>query len=202
MESALDILTSELRLACALRIEAWAGKHAGVPTMVVGVNCPDGVPTRPVISWGTAGALSDTLTIGTVIDITKVVDGCGTTLWEGPSLGIIGARTGTVLYLGRLVDDPKERSQLCADTKAHIVDIETGLYAIAGVLVGGVRVVSDTPHRPLGALAKATKPDGTLNGVALARAFLQPIKSTRAGWNGATALLQLRKIRIGPKAPL
>jgi hypothetical protein len=145
--------------ACATTAEARAARRAGFRTVRVGLGARRGVPAGQLVSFGVAGGL-DGLEVGTVLDATCVVDEQGHVLWEGDGLGIVGARPGTILAAGRVVDDPAERRRLHELTGADAVDMESGVLAATGRLHGCVRAVSDTPERTLGALAEAVTPDG------------------------------------------
>jgi len=183
--------THRLTFACALPAERRAAKHLG-KTRLVGMACAHGVPDEPVVSFGVAGSLRDDLPVGTVIDASRVVDESGAVLWEGEPLGVAGARRGTILGASRIVDDPAERARLHAETGADAVDMESGMYARAGTLAGCIRSISDTPTRTLGPLAQALKPDGRIDAVGLARAFVQaPGESFRAARDARAALKAL-----------
>ena len=134
--------------ACAMKIERSAAKRLG-QTILVGVSCKLLMPPRPVISFGVAGALSDDLPVGQVVDINKVVDENGTVLWEGRPLGIRGAYVGAIVTTDHIVNNSQERLELCKRSGAKVVDMETGIYAREGKLVGGARVISDSPRYPL-----------------------------------------------------
>ena len=91
-----------------------------------------------------------------------------------------GARPGTILAAGEIVDDPVERRRLHERTGADAVDMESGPLARSGRLVGCVRAISDTPSRTLGPLAKTLGPDGRLVPTGLAAALLSPRRTVRA----------------------
>jgi adenosylhomocysteine nucleosidase len=166
--------------ACATAAEARAARRAGFRTAVVGIGASRGVPAGRLVSFGVAGAL-DGLEIGTVIDATRVVAEDGTVLWEGEGLGVAGARGGTILAIDRIVDDPAERRRLRAQTGADAVDMESGILAATGRLVGCVRAVSDTPARPLGPLAEAVTSSGRPRPAKLVSALArQPAATARA----------------------
>ncbi len=148
-----------LTFACATGPEERAARRAGLTTARVGVCARRGAPAGEMVSFGVAGGLNG-LEIGTVIDATRVVDETGTVLWEGPGLGVAGARPGTILAMSRLVDDPVELRRLHDLTGADAVDMESGVLAATGRLRGCVRAISDTPEQPLGPLARAVTPDG------------------------------------------
>ncbi len=142
---------SKRLFACALPLEQWAaGWHRN--TLLVGVACRLQKPVTPVISFGFAGALHNGLSIGSKIDATKVVDANGTVLWEGIHLKVPGARPVTILAVERIINCKEERLDLCSDTGADAVDMESGIYARNNLFAGGIRVISDTPQHPLGSL--------------------------------------------------
>jgi nucleoside phosphorylase len=157
--------------------------------------CAHGVPAGRLVSFGLAGALRDDLPVGTVIDATRVVDENGAVLWEGGPLGIAGAQEGTILGASRIVDGADERIRLHEQTGADAVDMESGVYARAGLLAGCIRAVSDTPQRQLGPLVQALKPDGSIDLVGALRAFAaSPRESTRAARDVQAALRALGRV--------
>jgi hypothetical protein len=160
-----------LTLACATRAELRAARRAGGHAALVGLRASNGVPDGPVVSFGLAGALRDDLPVGTVLDVTRVVDGDGGVLWDGEALGIAGARPGTILAADAIVDDADERRRLHERTGADAADLESGPLARTGRLRGVVRAVSDTPTRPLDGIVGAVTPAGELSWPGLVRAF-------------------------------
>jgi hypothetical protein len=97
-----------------------------------------------------------------------------------------------------VVDDAAERAQLARRSGAVAVDLESVRLAATGRLVGVVRVVSDTPSRPLGALAAAAKPDGSVSWSAVARAFAtEPRTAVRAAGDARRALARLEHVAAG-----
>jgi adenosylhomocysteine nucleosidase len=177
--------------ACATSAEERAAKRAGFRTARIGVCARRGVPAGELVSFGVAGGLNG-MEIGSVLDATKIVDEQGNVLWEGPALGVAGARQGTILATDRLVEDPAERRRLHELTGADAVDMESGVLAATGRLRGCVRAVSDTPERPLGPLANAVTPDGRPRPLGFLKALaLEPSKTVRALVNIRTALRAL-----------
>jgi hypothetical protein len=156
--------------ACATTAEARAARRAGLRASLIGLAGTNGVPDGALVSFGLAGSLNG-LRAGDVIDAVRVVDERGETLWEGAGLGVGGARRVTVLACERIVDDPAERRRLHETTGADAIDMESGVLARTGRLRGVVRAVSDTPERPLGALAGAVHADGRSSWSGLARAL-------------------------------
>jgi hypothetical protein len=180
-----------LTMACATVAEARVGRRAGLRTALVGLAAREGIPPGRIVSFGLAGALADAPT-GTVIDATRVVDEEGRALWEGGPLGVPGAVDGTLLTSERVIDDPEERRQMFERTAAVAADLESGVLARSGRLVGCLRVVSDTPERRLHGLCNAVHDDGRYAWGGIARAFARsPLGFTRAGTNGARALASL-----------
>ena len=169
-----------LTLACATRAEASVARRRGLRTEIVGLAASRGIPDGRLVSFGVAGALHEGLHCGDVIDATRVVDEDGETLWEGGPLGAAGARPGTIVAAGLVVDGVAERRRLHERTRADAVDMESGELARSGRLVGVVRAISDTPARPLGPLGSALRPDGSLDWPQLARAAAQPRTTGRA----------------------
>jgi hypothetical protein len=183
-----------LTFACAMGAEERVARRLG-PTVRVGLAAASGVPEGRLVSFGIAGSLTDDFAAGTVIDATRVVDESGAVLWEGGPLGVSGARPGTILGAGRIVDDPAERERLRAATGADAVDLESGPLAQSGRLAGCIRAISDTPSRRLGGLAESAKPNGDTDLEGLARAFLRaPRETARAARDALRALKALRSV--------
>ena len=182
-----------LTMACATTAEVRAGRRAGLRTALVGLAAGEGFPPGKIVSFGLAGALGDALT-GTVIDATRVVDEKGQPLWEGGPLGVPGAVGGTLLTSEHVIDDPDERRLMFDRTGAVATDLESGVLARSGRLVGCLRVVSDTPERRLHGLCNAVHDDGTYAWGRMARAFVRsPLGFTRAGADGARAVKALER---------
>jgi nucleoside phosphorylase len=164
-------------------------------TALVGLGASSGIPEGRLVSFGIAGALSEELPIGTVIDATRVVDESGTVLWEGGPLGATRARTGTILGASRIVDDPAERARLHERTGADAVDMESGSLARSGRLVGCLRAVSDTPARRLGGVARGVKASGEIDYLGFLRGFLrEPLVTARAAFGARRALKSLEAL--------
>lgn len=182
-----------LTLACATSAERRAAVRAGARAALIGLAGRNGLPEGRLVSFGLAGALSDELACGEVLDAVRVVDAAGNVLWEGEPLGV--GRPATILGADGVVDDPAERSRLRERTGADAVDLESGPLARAGRLAGGVRVVSDTPSRPLDGLARAVRPDGSVDPVGLVRALATtPRGFLRAAGDGRRALRALERV--------
>jgi hypothetical protein len=177
-----------MTLACATRAEARAARRAGLHAALIGVGGANGIPEGPVVSYGVAGSL-DGLSRGTILDVVRVVDERGGTVWEGKGLGVLGAVRGSVVAADRIVDDPGARASLHRASGADAVDLETGALARRGELHGALRVVADTPERPLGALTGAIRPDGSYDWAGLARALVRsPRAAVRAAVDAKRAL--------------
>jgi adenosylhomocysteine nucleosidase len=157
-----------LTFACATTAEERAAKRLGLTALRVGVRAVNGVPEGRVVSFGLAGALSD-LRVGEVLDATRVVDESGATLWEGPGLGVRGARPATVLGVDVLVHDPRERARLREASGADAVDMESGVLARSGRLAGVLRVVSDDASSAIEGVDTTVHPDGRTDVVGLLR---------------------------------
>lgn len=190
----MDAEGLELTLACATSAEFKAGRRSSARSVLVGLGAANGLPAGPLVSFGLAGGIADGLSCGDVIDADRVVDRDGTLLWQGAPVGVPGARVGTVVAVDAVLDDPAERRRLAAATGALAVDMESGAIARAGRLVGCVRVVSDTPERPLDGLEGAVRDSGELDPVGLLRAFLRsPAGFVRAAGDGRRALKVLER---------
>jgi hypothetical protein len=157
-----------LTFACATTAEERVAKRLGLRTARVGVRVANGVPEAQVVSFGLAGALGD-VRVGDVLDATRVVDESGATLWEGPGLGVRGARPGTVLGSDRLVHDASERARLRESSGADAVDMESGVLARSGRLAGVLRVVSDDAASAIEGVDTTVHPDGRTDVVGLLR---------------------------------
>jgi adenosylhomocysteine nucleosidase len=184
-----------LIFACAMSVEERIARRLG-PTARLGLGAVNGIPPEgKLVSFGIAGALRPGLEIGTVIDATRVVDESGTVLWEGGPLGIVSARTGTILGASRIVDHPQERARLQRASGADAVDMESGPLARSGRLAGCIRAISDTPERGLGGLAQGAKPNGDTNYAGLLRAFVRaPWETIRAALDARRALKSLEAV--------
>ena len=178
-----------LTIACATVAELKAARRAGLPAALIGLGGSRGLPEGRLVSFGLAGALRDGLACGTVLDAVRVVDPAGETLWSGPPLGVSGAREATILAAEEIVDEPAERRALHERTGADAADLESGPLARTGRLAGCLRVVSDTPARPLNGIAEAVKPGGSIDWLGLAKAFVRaPLGFARAASDGRRAL--------------
>ena len=157
-----------LTFACATSAEERVARRLGLRTVRVGVCVANGIPPEPVVSFGLAGGLGD-VRIGDVLDATRVVDESGQTLWEGPGLGVRGARPATMLGGGVLVHDVAERRRLREASGADAVDMESGTLARAGRLVGVLRAVSDDAGSAMEGVDGTVHPDGRTDVAGLLR---------------------------------
>jgi hypothetical protein len=148
-----------LTFACATSAEERVARRLGLRTVRVGVSVANGLPAAPVVSFGLAGGLGD-VRIGDVLDATRVVDESGQTLWEGPGLGVRGARPATMLGGDMLVHDAAERQRLREASGADAVDMESGALARAGRLAGVLRAVSDDADSAIAGIDGTVHPDG------------------------------------------
>jgi nucleoside phosphorylase len=151
-----------LTFACATSAEERVARRAGLNSVRVGLGVANGVPEGRLVSFGVAGSLGD-LQVGEVLDATRVVDERGKTLWEGPGLGVRGARSGVLLGGNVLVHDAAERDQLRAASGADAVDMESGTLARSGRLAGVVRAISDDASRAVEGLDTTIHADGRTN---------------------------------------
>jgi nucleoside phosphorylase len=157
-----------LTFACATSAEERVARRLGLDAVRVGVCVANGVPEGRLVSFGLAGSLGE-LRIGDVLDATRVVDETGATIWEGPGLGVHGARPGIVLGGDVLVHDPAERARLREASGADAVDMESGVLAATGRLAGVVRAVSDIPSSSVQGVDDTVHADGTTDVVGLLR---------------------------------
>lgn len=157
-----------LTFACATSAEERVAKRLGLDAVRVGVCVSNGVPEGRLVSFGLAGSLGE-LEIGDVLDATRVVDETGATIWEGPGLGVRGARPGVVLGGEVLVFDPAERARLRESSGADAVDMESGVLARSGRLAGVVRAISDDAASAVDGVDSTVHADGRTNVAGLVR---------------------------------
>jgi hypothetical protein len=157
-----------LTFACATTAEERVAKRLGLDAVRVGLAVANGVPEGRVVSFGVAGSLGG-LQVGDVLDATRVVDENGATLWEGPGLGVRGAKSGVILGGVVLVSDATERDRLREATGADAVDMETGTLARSGRLAGVIRAISDDASHAVEGLDKTIHADGRTNVAGLVR---------------------------------
>jgi nucleoside phosphorylase len=151
-----------LTFACATSAEERVAKRLGLDAVRVGLCVANGVPDGRVVSFGLAGSLGG-LQVGDVLDATRVVDETGATLWEGPGLGVRGARSGVILGGEVFLHDAAERDRLREATGADAVDMESGTLARSGRLAGVVRAISDDASSMVAGGDKAIHTDGRTN---------------------------------------
>jgi adenosylhomocysteine nucleosidase len=157
-----------LTFACATSAEERVARRLGLAAVRVGVCVANGVPEGRLVSFGLAGSLGG-LRIGEVLDATRVVDETGATLWEGPGLGVRGARDGVVLGGVVLVHDAEERSRLREASGADAVDMESGVLARSGRLAGVLRAISDDAGSAVEGLDRTLHADGRTSAAGLIR---------------------------------
>jgi len=157
-----------LTFCAATTAEERVAKRLGLETVRVGLAVANGVPEGQLVSFGVAGSLG-ALAVGEVLDATRVVDENGAVLWEGPGLGVRGARSGTLLGGSVLVHNEIERDALRAASGADAVDMESGTLARSGRLAGVVRAISDDSSSSVEGLDWTIHPDGRTNVAGLVR---------------------------------
>jgi hypothetical protein len=157
-----------LTFACATSAEERVARKLGLDAVRVGISVANGVPEGRLVSFGLAGSLGE-LGVGEVLDATRVVDETGSTLWEGPGLGVHGARSGVVLGGGALVHDAAERARLREVSGADAVDMESGVLARSGRLAGVVRAISDDAGGAVEGVDATVHADGRTNVSGLVR---------------------------------
>jgi hypothetical protein len=182
-----------LTFACATSAEERVARRAGFDTVRVGIGVSNGVPDGRLVSFGVAGSLGE-LQVGEVLDATRVVDESGATLWEGPGLGVRGARACVLLGGNVLVHDAAERDQLRAASGADAVDMESGTLARSGRLAGVVRAISDDASSMVEGLDTTVHADGRTNALGLLRWIAKQrgdaIRSIRGALRALKALEQ------------
>ena len=159
---------SSLTFACATSAEERLARRLGLNAVRVGVCVANGVPEGSLVSFGLAGSLGE-LQVGDVLDATRVVDASGATLWEGPGLGVRGARSGIVLGGEVLVHDAAERTRLREASGADAVDMESGVLARSGRLAGVLRAISDDAGSAVEGVDRTVHADGRTNVAGLLR---------------------------------
>jgi nucleoside phosphorylase len=157
-----------LTFACATSAEERVARRLSLDAVRVGLHAANGVPAGSVVSFGLAGSLGE-LRIGDVLDATRVVDETGTTLWEGPGLGVRGARAAVVLGGDVLVHGPAERARLREASGADAVDMESGVLARSGRLAGVLRAISDDAASAVAGVESTVHADGRTNVAGLLR---------------------------------
>ena len=157
-----------LTFACATSAEERLARRLGLNAVRVGLCVANGVPDGSLVSFGLAGSLGE-LQVGDVLDATRVVDERGTTLWEGPGLGVRGARAGVVLGGDVLVHDAAERARLREASGADAVDMESGVLARSGRLAGVLRAISDDAGSAVEGVDRTVHADGRTNVAGLVR---------------------------------
>jgi adenosylhomocysteine nucleosidase len=157
-----------LTFACATSAEERVARRAGLDSVRVGLGVANGVPEGRLVSFGVAGSLG-VLRVGEVLDATRVVDETGATLWEGPGLGVRGARTGVLLGGDVLVHDAAERARLRTASGADAVDMESGVLARSGRLAGVLRAVSDDAGSVVEGVDRTVHADGRTDVAGLLR---------------------------------
>jgi hypothetical protein len=157
-----------LTFACATSAEERVARRLGFDAVRVGVCVANGVPQGKLVSFGLAGSLGE-LGVGEVLDATRVVDETGATLWEGPGLGVRGARAGVVLGGDVLVHDVAERQRLREASGADAVDMESGVLARSGRLAGVLRAISDDAGSAVEGVDRTVHADGRTNVTGLLR---------------------------------
>jgi adenosylhomocysteine nucleosidase len=182
-----------LTFACATSAEERVARRAGFDAVRVGIGVANGVPDGRLVSFGVAGSLGE-FQVGEVLDATRVVDETGATLWEGPGLGVRGARAGVLLGGNVLVHDAAERDQLRAASGADAVDMESGTLARSGRLAGVVRAISDDASSTVEGLDTTVHADGRTNALGLLRWIAKQrgdaIRSIRGALRALKALEQ------------
>ena len=184
---------SSYTFACATSAEERIARRLGLDAVRVGVCVANGVPEGRLVSFGLAGSLGG-LRVGDVLDATRVVDETGTTLWEGPGLGVRGARAGIVLGGDVLVHDAAERARLHEASGADAVDMESGVLARSGRLAGVLRAVSDDAGSAVEGVDRTVHADGRTNALGLLRWIAKQrgdaIRSIRGALRALKALEQ------------
>jgi nucleoside phosphorylase len=157
-----------LTFACATSAEERVARRLGLHAVRVGLRAANGIPEGRIVSFGLAGSLGE-LQVGDVLDATRVVDERGATLWEGPGLGVRGARAGVVVGGDVLVHDAAERARLRDASGADAVDMESGVLARSGRLAGVLRAISDDGDSAIEGVDRTVHTDGRTNVAGLLR---------------------------------
>jgi len=158
-----------------------------------------------VVLWGLAGSLSPELSVGDWVlsDQFHTLTG---EIVQGDRLGletlqttVSQAKRGAALTSDRVICRAAEKQTLAQTYPCAIVEMEGAIVAKTlareQIPVVMIRVISDDRYRDLPDLGAALKPDGTLNGVALARCFAQnPVGAFHLVKGSLYALGQLKTI--------
>ena len=185
-------MDAPLTLACALVSEERAARKGGARAARVGLGAGLPLPEGRMAGFGLAGALVEGLEPGTVVTATRIVDEAGVTLWEGEPLPVPGARPAVICAAAQVVDGAAERAGLAKRSGADAVDLESGRLAASHRLAGVVRAISDTPGRPVGRLARASRGDGRVRwGVVLQSFVTEPRTALRSARDARRALAAL-----------
>jgi hypothetical protein len=185
-------MDSALTLACGLEVEERVARKAGARTALVGLGAGLPLPEGRLVSFGVCGALVPGLEPGALLTARKVVAADGSVLWEGEPLDVPGALRAVICASG-IANEPEERTALARQSGAVAVDMESGVLASSGRLVGVVRAVSDGAGQPVGRLVRASKVDGGMDWSVVARGFLfEPLRSLRTAFDARRAFESLR----------
>jgi adenosylhomocysteine nucleosidase len=157
---------------------------ARIVELAAGSAAADALPDSfagDAIVLGLCGALRD-LRAGDVAVYHSVGDGTQRIALDAVLAAALTARVpGAVLSdaytADHVVTSVRERAELATRYAAGVVDMEGAALAVAlaarGVRFAMVRVVSDDATRDLPALGAAIRPDGTLDAVRVALAFIR-----------------------------
>lgn len=185
-------MDAPLTLACGLEVEERLARKAGAHAALVGLGAGRPLPEGRLVSFGVCGALVAGLEPGALLTARKVVAADGAVLWEGDPLDVPGALRA-VICASEVANEPEARRALAERSGAVAVDMESGVLAASGRLVGVVRAVSDAADEPVGRLVCAGKPDGRTDWAVVARAFvLEPLRSLRTALDARRAFASLR----------
>jgi hypothetical protein len=180
-------------LACALEIEERIARRGGARAARVGLGAGLPLPEGRLVSFGVCGALVPGLEPGALLTAQKVVGPDGVVLWQGDPLDVPGALRA-IICTSEVANEPEERRTLAKKSGAVAVDMESGVLASSGRLVGVVRAVSDAADEPVGRLVCAAKADGGTDWRFVARAFLlEPLRSLRTALAARRAFASLRQ---------
>jgi nucleoside phosphorylase len=200
----MNLLVPRGAEAAAVR-RADGGAHVFVTA--AGRHAADGLPAlargEAAVMVGLCGALRDRQ-VGDVVVYHDVVDEHHHLVLDAALADAVTAAFGEAYRVrgctaGHVVVRVAERRAMAGRYDADVVDME-GTYvaaalAAAGVRVAMVRVVSDDARRDLPALEGAIRPDGSIDALRVAAAFVrEPLGALRFVRDARRALTQLTRV--------
>jgi adenosylhomocysteine nucleosidase len=200
------VATGTRREAAVLDARGWTviaggGDDAGLKQQLRDAS----VGASGILSFGMAGALSDTLAVGDWIvgeRVTGTIEAACDPAWrDALAARLPGARVGAVFADGRMIASAAEKRALSARTGALAVDMESHVAARVaaerGLPFAAARCVSDAAAHDLpDAITVAMRPDGGIDAAAMLGSLLrapgQVGRMVGMGWTFARAMRALK----------